>query len=132
MILRLSTPCAFRRGTAPRVPDDPHDALRLIWGTALPHPAPTGDIAVAAGETCIWVFDLGHSRVCVGHAEIDNALGGEQLLISYAEKLREGSVLLSDPQTYCRMRLTDAFTHDLASNPLKASHSAAGAMSYLQ
>ncbi len=109
-LMALNAPCAFRRGETPRVPDDPHEALRLIWGAALPQVPPTGDIAIAAGETCIWVFDLGYSRVCLGHAEIDNALGGEQLLISYAEKLRDGNVLLSDPQTYCRMRLTDAFT----------------------
>ena len=38
------------------------------------------------------------------------ASGGERLQISYAEKLRDGKLLLSDPETYCRMRPTDRFT----------------------
>ncbi len=57
----------------------------------------------------IRVFDLGESRACIAGAEVE-AKGGERLLVSYAEKLRDGAVLLPDPATYCRMRPTDRFT----------------------
>ncbi|HEY6919895.1 MAG TPA: hypothetical protein VI412_11565, partial [Tabrizicola sp.] len=61
------------------------------------------------GSSAIWVFDLDESRACLGGVEL-TAAGGERLLISYAEKLREGELLLPDPETYCRMRPTDRFT----------------------
>ena len=57
----------------------------------------------------MWVFDLGESRACLGGVEL-TAAGGERLLVSYAEKLKDGEVLLPDPETYCRMRPTDRFT----------------------
>ena len=59
-------------------------------------------------DTRLFIFDLGESRACLAGAEI-SARGGERLLVSYAEKLREGRLLLSDPATYCRMRPTDRF-----------------------
>jgi hypothetical protein len=65
---------------------------------------------LAPNQTTIWIFDLGHSQICTAGATIANATGGETLTISYAEKLRHGEVLLSDPDTYCRMRPTDRAT----------------------
>lgn len=61
------------------------------------------------GTSAIWVFDLGESRACLGGVEL-TAAGGERLLVSYAEKLWDGELLLPDPETYCRMRPTDRFT----------------------
>jgi hypothetical protein len=66
-------------------------------------------IALNADECAIWVFDLGMSRVCQGRASIAGALGGERLTISYAEKMRDGALVLPDPGTYCRMQPTDEF-----------------------
>ena len=60
------------------------------------------------GECAIWIFDLGQSWVCLGGATVQ-ATEGARLTISYAEKLRDGTVLLSDPDTYCRMRPSDIF-----------------------
>jgi hypothetical protein len=62
-----------------------------------------------AAQSLIWVFDLGESRICHAEATFDDAAGNETLLVSYAEKLQDGGVVLSDPSTYCRMRPTDVF-----------------------
>jgi hypothetical protein len=85
--------------------DDPHGDLRGALA-ALPQAAIPQRIP--AGNTAIWVFDLGISRVCLAGAEI-TAQQGDWLTISYAEKLRDGELLLPDPETYCRMRPTDRF-----------------------
>ena len=50
-IKTLNVPCAFRRGIAPRVTADPHDALRLLWNAAKAQTAPVGPITINAGET---------------------------------------------------------------------------------
>jgi len=57
-----------------------------------------------------WLFDLGRAHTCQGWAEVKNASGGEQLAITYAEKMAAGALVISDPATYCRMRPTDFFT----------------------
>ena len=77
-----------------------------MFSLAAPGAAPA---LLPRGTSAIWIFDLGESRACLGGAEVA-AAGGERLLISYAEKLRDGALLLSDPATYCRMRPTDRFT----------------------
>ena len=61
------------------------------------------------GEAVCWLFDLGRDHTCQGWAEIEGAGGDESLLVSYAEKVRDGQLVLSDPDTYCRVRLTDRF-----------------------
>lgn len=71
-------------------------------GWFAPHPA--------RKETAYWLFDLGRDYVAQGWAEIENARGGEQLAVSYQEKIRAEELVLSDPATYCRVRMTDAFT----------------------
>ncbi len=57
-----------------------------------------------------WLLDLGRAYTCQGWAEVTNASGGEQLAISYAEKMADGTLVIADPTTYCRMRPTDFFT----------------------
>ena len=101
----LSTPWQVRTGPAVRPSDDPHTDLRKAFSSSATGPTPS---LLPRGTSAIWVFDLGESRASLAGAEI-TAAGGERLLISYAEKLRDGDLLLSDPATYCRMRPTDRF-----------------------
>lgn len=103
----LATPWQTRFGqaTAPALAD-PHQDLRRDFGHCPTGPVPAN---LRAGDTAIWVFDLGHSQVCVAGAQIDGVAVGDTLTISYAEKLRDGDLVLSDPDTYCRMRPTDIY-----------------------
>lgn len=101
--------------TKPEVaPPDLHLALRERWFAAAPQPT-QADAAgwfspnLAAGESHYWLFDLGRAYTCQGWVEIETAGGQEQLTISYAEKFQAGQLVISDPQTYCRVRLTDRF-----------------------
>lgn len=104
-IRALDTPWQVRTGPAVPASDDPHGDLRKAFSLSTQGPTPA---LLPTGTAAIWVFDLGESRACLAGAEI-TAAGGERLLISYAEKLRDGGLLLSDPATYCRMRPTDRF-----------------------
>lgn len=103
----LSQPWQTRVGPTPHAVEDPHQDLRVTFDACQPDKIPT---TLAAGQTAIWIFDLGHSHICTAGATIANAAGGESLFVSYAEKLRDGEVLLADPETYCRMRPTDRTT----------------------
>jgi hypothetical protein len=102
-----------RRGLA--VPNsDAHLALRQSWisaGRCRLEPDAEGwfSAALASGEALSWLFDLGRDYIGQGWAEIVGAGGQEQISISYAEKMRGGQLVISDPQTYCRVRLTDHF-----------------------
>lgn len=60
--------------------------------------------------TAYWLFDLGRDYIAQGWAEVENAQGGEQFAVSYQEKIRDGDLVISDPATYCRVRMTDLFT----------------------
>jgi len=102
----LTTPWQTRLGPTPPVTDDPHADLVAAFAAC-----PAGAIPnqLSHGQTAIWIFDLGESRACIAGAKV-TATAGDRLTISYAEKLREGGILLSDPATYCRMRPTDCST----------------------
>lgn len=102
----LDVPWQVRAGRSIVASDEPHDHLRKAFSQTAPSAAPA---VLPRGTSAIWIFDLGESRACLGSAEV-TAVGGERLLISYAEKLRDGDILLPDPETYCRMRPTDRFT----------------------
>lgn len=102
----LEEPWQVRLGGFVRASADPHADLRKGFSESRTGAAPA---LLPEGTSAIWVFDLGESRACLGGVEL-TAAGGERLLISYAEKLREGKLLLPDPETYCRMRPTDRFT----------------------
>lgn len=103
-----------RRGAHPAPQSqDAHTALRVGWDAAVAAPLAADSDGwyvpeLAAGESASWLFDLGWDHACHGWAEIRGA-GDEQLLVSYAEKMRDGQLVLSDPATYCRVRLTDRF-----------------------
>lgn len=101
---RLGTPWQTRLGPTPKRGPDPHADLRAGFGEAAPIPA-----VIPESQTATWIFDLGHSQTCLAVVDL-TARGGEVLRLSYAEKLRDGALLLSDPATYCRMRPTDRFT----------------------
>lgn len=93
---------------------DPHLALREGWATAVTAEmeADADDWfcpALQEDEAAYWLFDLGRDYTCQGWVEVKGAGGEERLSISYAEKIRDGDLVLSDPQTYCRVRMTDRF-----------------------
>jgi hypothetical protein len=104
-----------RRGRAVGSPGpDPHEDLRRAWALARPVILAADEEGwwrpeLAADETAFWVFDLGRGYTCQGWAEVEAAGGDEQVLISYSEKFRGQEPYLSDPATYCRVRMTDRF-----------------------
>lgn len=102
----LSVPWQVRTGCSPPASEDPHADLRALFSASSPGSPPA---LLPPGKSALWIFDLGESRACLGGVEL-TAAGGERLMISYAERLRDGVLLLPDPQTYCRMRPTDRFT----------------------
>lgn len=102
-----------RRG-AVVVSGDAHLGLRTGWSGATPQQLgadETGwfDVTLAPQGAAYWLFDLGRDYIGQGWVEIENARGGEFLAVSYHEKLRAGALVISDPETYCRVRLTDHF-----------------------
>ncbi len=104
---------AYRLGKSDATVADPHLRLRAGWPTAQAT-ATAADTdgwfapQLTTGETAFWLFDLGQCWTCQGFAEVDGASGGEEVLISYGDKLRESELVISDPSTYCRVRLSDA------------------------
>lgn len=103
---------AGRGGNAPTA-SDPHLRLRAGWTAASPAATAWDDDGwcaprLADGESRYWLFDLGQGWTCQGIAEVRGAGGGEEFLVSYADKTRDGELVISDPATYCRVRLTDA------------------------
>ncbi|MCP4417691.1 MAG: hypothetical protein GY805_13795, partial [Chloroflexi bacterium] len=93
---------------------DPHMALREGWLAAGKRPFATNNdgwfsLQLTSGESAYWLYDLGRGYSCQGWAEVRGAGGGEQFSISYSEKIDNGQVYLSDPATYCRVRMTDRY-----------------------
>jgi len=92
-------------------------------------------IALDAGEAIYWLFDLGRGYAGQGWVEVVGAAGGELLSVSYVDKLQDhhkgtedtqinlynsnlsalsasvvnngAEPMISDPRTYCRVRMTD-------------------------
>lgn len=99
----------------PYVSVDPHLALRVGWLAALPHifEADAEDWyqpVLAEGESAFWLFDLGRGYSCQGWFEAQEAGGQEEVSLHYTEKMQaDGQLYISDPQTYCRVRMTDHF-----------------------
>ncbi|HBY94735.1 MAG TPA: hypothetical protein DEP84_12380, partial [Chloroflexi bacterium] len=104
-----------RRGRGSSQPSsDAHLTLRNGWLSARPHAITPDEEGwarpdLAEGESAFWLFDLGRAYICQGWIEIEEAGGQEQVAVGYAEKMRGEQLILSDPQTYCRVRLTDRF-----------------------
>jgi len=105
-VRQLGAPWQVRVGPTTAASDDPHADLRKAFSETSAGSAPA---LLPRGTQAVWVFDFGESRACLGGVELA-AAGGERLLISYAEKVRQGELLLPDPDTFCRMRPTDRFT----------------------
>jgi hypothetical protein len=102
-----------RRGTIDEKPDI-HLTLRESWFAALPHEIQAGEdnwfnITLATEETAFWLFDLGRGYSCQGWVEVQSAGGQEQIAISYSEKMQGDELYLSNPETYCRVRMTDRY-----------------------
>jgi len=95
----------WRTHHGPTIPqEDPHESIRH----ALTLPQTEIPAFLAKDHTALWIFDLTESRVTTAAATLI-ANEGDILTVSYAEKLRDGDPLISDPANYCRMRLTDRF-----------------------
>ena len=91
---------------------DPHLNLREGWLAAEKRPFANNNdgwfsLKLDSNQSAYWLYDLGRGYSCHGWAEVKGAGGGEQLAISYSEKIDDGHVYLSDPATYCRVRMTD-------------------------
>ena len=108
--LALTTLFQFRRGHCVLDRSDPHEALRDAFAKCPVATQPDNPAVIQAGETAIWIFDLGSSQTGIAGVALEGLQGGETLFVSYAEKLRDGELVISDPSTYCRMRPTDVFT----------------------
>ena len=102
-----------RRGPATGE-SDPHLDVLAGWPAAGPQSFERDEEdwynpSLAGDESAYWLFDLGRNYTCQGWVEIQGAVGQESLDVSYGDKLREGELVISDPATYCRVRLTDRF-----------------------
>ncbi len=85
---------------------DPHQLLRQAYASSQPA---SSRVELEAGRVRIFVYDTGQSQVGSARVEMAHARGGEVVLVSYLEKGRPGAWVLSDPETYCRVRMTDRF-----------------------
>ncbi len=107
---------SVRLGTTSAIPD-PHLALRHGWTTAepvslLPDAEGWFDLQLEAGKSVFWLYELGRGYTFQGWADVEGATGHEQVSVSYTEKWRSDAPdepYLSDPTTYCRVRMTDRF-----------------------
>lgn len=108
-----------RQGRYPAELDsDAHLALREGWALAESR-APDSDadgwfeVALGRDEAAYWLFDLGRGYAGQGCVEIAGASGAERVAISYIDKLKDerapAEPVISDPRTYCRVRMTDRF-----------------------
>ncbi|MEM7539367.1 MAG: alpha-L-rhamnosidase N-terminal domain-containing protein [Chloroflexota bacterium] len=68
-------------------------------------------IPLASNEMAYFVYDLGRDYTFQVQIEVENGVESlcKWLYVSYAEKFRDGELVLSDPNNYCRVRLTDRF-----------------------
>ncbi|MEZ4709980.1 MAG: alpha-L-rhamnosidase N-terminal domain-containing protein [Caldilineaceae bacterium] len=94
--------------------NDAHLALRVGWFAAQKTELMADDadwfpVQLAEAESAYWLLDLGRDYAGQCWVEIEGANGQEQLSIGYQEKNRHGELVISDPQNYCRVRLTDRF-----------------------
>ena len=96
---------------------DPHEIARQGYSSSRPIQQPFSDLA----DDCVrlYVYDTGHSQVGWAHVEINGAQGGETVLISYLEKGQPGNWIIPDPQTYCRVRMTDKYILARGKNTLE-------------
>ncbi|MCB9159230.1 MAG: alpha-L-rhamnosidase N-terminal domain-containing protein [Caldilineaceae bacterium] len=110
----LNAPLAAVRIGSTSTATDVHLRLRAGWTAAddiQVSPDEDGWLAweLAAGQSAYLLYDLGRNYTCQGWLDVAGARGGEEVVVSYAEKIRAGELVISDPATYCRVRLTDRF-----------------------
>ena len=96
---------------------DTHLYLRAAWQAAedwslLPRDDGWIHVRLGVGKMVFYTFDLGRAYTFQAAVEVTGAHGGEQLFLSYADKrvrsgLGAGYPVLSDPFTYCRVRMSD-------------------------
>ena len=95
--------------------EDPHEVLRTAFlGSSIGSrerqlPEVQGDLpSVKQGDVLLRCYDVGHTQAGSACLHIRGAQGGEKILVSYFEKELEGQLILSDPTTYCQVRMTDS------------------------
>lgn len=114
LVESITHPSRVACSHGPYVSDaDPHEEMRSAF--------PCGSIDVAKlakpqdaelplveqGDVLLLCYDLGHSQAGSARLFFRGAQGGEAVLVSYLDKEVDGRLVLSDPSTYCQMRMTD-------------------------
>ncbi|MDC0935975.1 hypothetical protein OAS39_06790, partial [Pirellulales bacterium] len=117
LIETIERPARVIGCSAPYVPHaDPHEEMRLacLWESAddahLVEQQGAELPAVEPGHILLLGYALGHSQAGSARLVFQGARGGEKVLVSCLEKERDGKPILSDPSTYCQMRMTDRYT----------------------
>ncbi|MCH2115065.1 MAG: alpha-L-rhamnosidase N-terminal domain-containing protein [Pirellulales bacterium] len=94
---------------------DPHEEIRSAFLSKMALDAPAVELssavlpAVAQDRVLLICYALTHSQAGSARLVFRGARGGEKGLVSYLEKACDGRLILSDPSTYCQMRMTDRF-----------------------
>lgn len=78
------------------------------------------------GDSALFLYDLGRAYTCQGWVEVRDANGSEVINMTYAEKMRDGKLVISDPQTYCRVRPTDSFALGTGNQTVEPFHMRGG------
>ncbi len=92
---------------------DPHLEMRSAYlGCSLKSTKPIEGLGaelptVEQGKVLLQCFDLGYSQAGSARLHFSGAKGGEKVFVSYLEKEQNGRLIVSDPSTYCQMRMTD-------------------------
>ena len=91
--------------------NDPHHVVRSAYASRklLQNEASDDLPQVKRGQALMLCYNVSHSQVGSAHLRLHRAGGGEQVLVSYLEKGSFGDWVLSDPQTYCHVRMTDQY-----------------------
>ena len=99
---------------------DPHQWIRgaLENSRSIEMQAPPSLPETAQGRIHLRCYDLGYSQVHSAVVDIADAQGGEIVLVSYFEKTLSDTYTLSDPETYCQMRMTDRYVLSEGQNSL--------------
>lgn len=104
--------------------DDPHAALTIAWEEGERRQFPIDNNGWIRpkfdfGETACWLFDLGRAYTCQGGIQVRGASSHELISISYADKMKDGELVLSDASTYCRVQMTDSFAPQKGSQTIE-------------
>jgi len=94
-----------------QVTDDPHRFVIERYRHRRPHDFDgQGETPFVLGaQSLLLCHGLPHSRMGSAEVRIENARGGEWVMLTYFEKGQRGKWMLSDPDDYGQLRMTDAY-----------------------